>query len=204
MGKMTEFGTKIDSLVSTDRLCNLIRFSQKCATLPGYIAELGVYGGGSLEILAKFNPGKDILAFDSFEGVPAPSQHDLHNEGDFGGLNARNIVGYFALVYPAVRIFKGFIPKVFEGLDGNTRFAFTHIDLDMYESIYAALDFIVPRTNEGGIILLDDYKVKSTPGCQKAIEEFFEAAKTQVQYRSELKYWDVENAPSHYQYLIVV
>lgn len=201
---MEMFGTKIQSLLSTDRICNLIKYSNYCASLPGYIAEFGCFRGGSLEILAKYNPGVNILGVDSFEGVPAASENDFHQEGDFGGIDSRAIIGYFSMVYPNVKIIKGFIPKVLEFFDEHTRFSFTHVDLDMYESIKHALDFIFPRTLDGGMILFDDYKVRSTPGCQVAIEEFF-AVRPDVPYKfaGELKFWDAEDAPSHKQYLIV-
>lgn len=200
---MTQFGTNIDTLLSTDRLLNLIKYSN-IAAKGGYIAEFGVYRGGSLEVLARFNPGIDILAVDSFEGVPRESEHDYHREGNFGGVDYHAIAGYFKMMYPAVRIFKGFLPKVFEVFDDNVRFSFTHLDLDMYNSIKHALDFVFPRTLDGGIILLDDYMVRDTPGCKIAIDEFFaERPDVPCHFRDELRYWETESAPSHKQYLIV-
>lgn len=200
---MTKFGTVIDTLLSDARVANLIKYSTLSAG-PGYIAEFGVFRGGSLEILAKYNPGRDIIAVDSFQGVPPASEHDYHQEGDFSsGVDVRNIIGYFSMMYPSVRIVKGFIPKVFDFFDNHSRFSFVHIDLDMYESIYQTLDFVLPRTNDGGIILLDDYKINSTPGCKKAIDEFFEKTDFQVKHRQELKFWDAEDAPTVNQYLII-
>ncbi len=200
---MTLFGTNIVSLLSVDKICNLIKYSCQCAHLPGYIAEFGVFRGGSLELLSKFNPGKDIIGLDSFSGVPAGTEHDYHQEGDFGGIDSRAIIGYFNTVYPAVRIVKGFLPKAFEYFDTHTRFCFTHIDLDMYESIYNCLDFVVPRTVEGGMILLDDYKENSTPGCKKAIEDFFKNFNPDVSYHGEVMLYDSEKSKSCKQYLIV-
>lgn len=202
---MTQFGTKIETLLDGGRIANLIKYSQYCAPLPGYVAEWGVYSGGSLEILAKYNPGKDIIAVDSFQGMPPVTDGvDFHKEHDFNMVDFSAINGYFKMMYPAVRIVKGFIPEVFHFFDEHTRFAFSHIDLDLYKSIKDTLDFVFPRTTEGGMILLDDYKVRSTPGCEKAIDEFFaERPDVPVTYRSELKYWDSETAKSHYQYLII-
>jgi hypothetical protein len=46
--------------------------------------------------------------------------------------------------------------------------------------------------------------VRTTPGCEKAIEEFFaERPDVPYAYRGELLYWGKENSPSHKQYLIV-
>lgn len=197
---MKVFGNNIDTLLDIGRAANLIRLSNQCSSLGGYIAELGVYAGGSLEILAKYNPGVNIIGIDSFEGVPPASPHDIHQEGDFGGVNARNIIGYFSMMYPSVRIMKGFIPKIFEAFDGDTRFSFTHVDLDMYDSVRHACDFIFPRTLTGGMILFDDYKVGSTPGATKAIDEFF--ADKECKFKGELCYY--EGGPSHHQYLVTI
>lgn len=202
---MTQFGTHIETLLSTDRICNLIKYSNASAGLGGYILECGIYQGGSLELLAKYNPEVNIMAIDSFEGVPQETEgKDYHRLGDFGeGVNFHAIAGFFKMVYPRVRIVKGFIPKAFEYFDGHTTFCFCHIDLDMYQSIKDALDFCVPRLAPGGMILLDDWKQKSTPGCQLAVEDFFNEHDVPVKHRGELKYWDADDAKPHYQYLIV-
>lgn len=201
---MSPFGNKIPSLLSTDRIANMIKYSH-IAKRGGYFAEFGMYQGGSLEILARFNPSIEIIAVDSFEGLPKESEHDFHRLGDFGGLDFYAIAGYFKMMYPNVRIIKGFIPKAFDFFDEATKFSFTHVDLDLYESIKASIDFLLPRTIEGGIILIDDYKVNSTPGCEKAINEFFEEhTEAVVYFRGELSYWgDSDNAKSNNQYLIV-
>lgn len=202
---MTQYGTYIDTLLSSDRVANLIKYSQYCASLPGYIGEFGVFRGGSLEILAKYNPGKDILAIDSFTGVPRETDGvDVHREGDFSdGVNYHKIAGFFGLAYPQVRIFRGYSPAVFDAFDTHTHFCFVHLDVDMFSSVLHALDFFLPRMLEGGIILCDDFRQRSTPGAEKAINDFFSNIDIKVKYRGELKYWDDENAPTHYQYLIV-
>jgi O-methyltransferase len=202
---MTPFGTTIPSLLDNGRIANLIKYSNYCAALPGYLCEMGVFSGGSLEILAKYNPGKDIMALDSFVGMPPVTEGvDYHREHDFNMVDFAAISGFFKMLYPHVRLVKGMIPKVFEYFDEHTRFAFTHIDLDLFQSIKDALDFVFPRTLEGGMILLDDFKIRSTPGCEKALIEFFEARPDiEITYKGELKYWDNYGAKSHNQYLIV-
>lgn len=200
----TQFGTKLQTLLSTDRICNLIKYSNLLQHHGGYFAEFGVYAGGSLEILALHNPNTEILAFDSFEGLPKPSEHDFHNKGDFRDVNVDNINGYFKMIYPRVRIVKGFSPQCFM-IAKKEKFSFTHVDVDLYQSVLDALDFFLPRTLTGGIILLDDYKVDSTPGCEKAIEKFFEEESNveMVANDEELKYFSDGQYISHHQYLIV-
>lgn len=196
---MNPFGNKIDSLLDSSRLANLIRYSNM-AVRGGYISEWGIFRGGSLEILARYNSGVSILAVDSFEGVGEASEHDYHQAGDFGGINARSIIGYFEMVYPSVRIIKGWIPKVFEYFDDKTFFSFSHVDLDMYDAVRHTSDFLFPRTLKGGIILYDDYNVRSTPGATKAIDEFY--ADKECAFKGELKLYP--DGPSHNQYLVVI
>ncbi len=203
---MTRFSTHLETLLSPDRICNLIKYSNLCQDLGGYIAEFGVYSGGSLEILAQHNPNNEILAFDSFAGLPAPSEFDFHRKGEFGKISYDDIAGYFAMIYPRVRIIKGFSPKVFDVCDSNVRFSFAHADVDLYQSVKDALDFFLPRMLTNGILLFDDYKVSSTPGCEKAIEElnadrYFDRF---ISHREELKYFSKEDSKSHHQYLIMV
>lgn len=198
----TQFSTHIPTLLSTDRICNLIKYSNLLQNHGGYFAEFGVFSGGSLEILARHNANTEILAFDSFEGLPQPSDKDYHNKGDFRDVNVDNIVGYFKMIYPRVRIVKGFSPKVFQ-LAKSQKFSFVHVDADLYQSVLDALNFFVPRMLTGGMILLDDYRVESTPGCEEAIDDYF-GSNPEVSHREELRYHAGQNAKSHYQYLIVV
>lgn len=191
----------LPTLLSTDRLCNLIKYSQLCAPLGGYIAEFGVYTGGSLEVLAKHNRTTEIIGIDSFQGLPKPSEHDYHQEGDFSeGVNFQKIYGYFGMMYNNVRLVKGFAPKVWEYFDEHTRFSFVHTDVDLFESVMSALDFFLPRLLTGGIMIVDDYKVRSTPGCEKAITEFFTNHDVSTQFRQEELFYYA--GKSHHQYLI--
>lgn len=168
---MNQFA-RLDTLLSTDRVCNLIKYSTRCANIAGEMVEFGVYRGGSLEILAKFNPNKTIFGIDSFMGVPAPSNQDnYHKEGDFSDVDYAAISGYFKMLYPNVRIIRGFSPGVFNFFDQpGTAFSFVHVDVDMYQSVMDAIAFFWKRMMPGGMILFDDYGFGSTLGAKTAID----------------------------------
>jgi len=180
--------TELETLLDVPRITNLISYSARCQNLDGLMVEAGMYKGGSLDILSKFNPNNQFFGFDSFEGLPETSEHDLHVAGEFGGID--HLAGYFRFVRHNVRIVKGFIPKTFKIFGKHQKFSFVHIDLDLYQSILDSLDFFVPRMSEGGIIILDDYNFDSTPGCKTAIDEFFSNEEIKVSYRNELTYSD--------------
>ncbi len=196
---MNTFGN-LPTLLSLDRICNLIKYSTACSGLGGYMASFGVYKGGSLEIIAKFSPGVDIVGIDSFQGFPPTSEHDFHVEGEFADTDAPTITGYMKWMHPNVKVLKGFSPKVFEYFEPNVRFCFVYIDVDLYQSVLDGLDFFLPRMHEGGIILMDDYKVRSCPGVEVAVNEFFANESNACSYRGELLYHEGGN--SHFQYLI--
>lgn len=196
--------TSLETLLSQDRIANLIKYSHYATRLEGAIAEFGVWRGGSLELLAKLNPDKDIFGIDSFEGLPVPTAgKDFHNEGDFADVNYLPVVGYFKMLYPQVRMLKGFSPNVFKYFDENILFKLVHIDVDLYQSVLDGLTFFVPRMVAGGVIILDDYKVRSTPGCEIAINEYFSNPYHEVTHREELKYFLTESSDSNNQYLII-
>lgn len=190
--------TNLQTLLSIDRICNLIKYSTLTNGIDGYIVSFGVYKGGSVELLAKFNPQRDIIGIDSFQGLPEATDADLHVKGDFDGVDSSAMTGYFRIMHPNVKLLKGFSPDVFKFFDSNVRFSFVEIDVDMYSSVKDGLDFFFPRMSQGGIILIDDYKQGSTPGCEKAVHEFM-SEKT-CEYHGELEYY---KGVSHKQYLIV-
>lgn len=107
--------------------------------------------------------GKDVVAFDTFEGVKGAGEFDLHEDGDYNGQDVSEyIVG--------AEIVKGFVPDTFAGRDDKISFA--HLDMDIYSPTKSALEYIFPRLLDGGMIVLDDYGFWTTPGVKKAVDEF--------------------------------
>lgn len=192
--------TKLPTLLSLDRLCNLVMYSHRCAAQhpQGIIAEFGVYKGGSLEALARTNPDRAVYGIDSFQGLPEANEHDYHVEGEFADVDYLGMVGYFKVMYPNVRILKGFSPSVFGFFDEHCKFSFVHLDVDLYQSIKDALEFFWDRMLPGGHILFDDYGFTSTPGVKKAIEEWL--PEKELKFAGQLAYPDGELMK---QYLII-
>ncbi len=65
----------------------------------------------------------------------------------------------------------GFFPASTAGLD-ELRFSFVHLDLDLYDSTIAALEWFWPRLASGGILLSHDYPLAD--GVVRAFHEFFD------------------------------
>jgi hypothetical protein len=68
---------------------------------------------------------------------------------------------------------KGWIPAPFKKIE-NARFCYTHIDVDLAEPTRDSIEFLWPRLNPGGVMVLDDYGGMGYPGAKRAIDAFFE------------------------------
>lgn len=142
--------------------------------LPGDVAEVGVYKGGTARMLAKvFAPtGKTVHLFDTFAGMPpVDPTKDLHKESDFGDVSLEGVRHYLRDC-PNVRLYQGFFPETASPIADAT-FCFVHADVDIYRSVLDCCRFFYPRLVPGGVIVFDDYGRNSCPGAKHAVDEFF-------------------------------
>jgi hypothetical protein len=159
------------TLVTRDRCFMLYQFARHIASLPGEIAELGVYKGGTAKILAKACPTKRVHLFDTFEGMPATDEvKDIHKAGDFNDTSLEAVRSFLSDC-PNVDFHPGYFPESIAGLE-DLRFALAYIDADIYQSTKDALEFFYPRMVPGGIMVFDDYEWPRCPGVKLALEEF--------------------------------
>src|SRR3984957_10366907 len=148
------------TLVSPDRCYVLLTLLRQALKINADIAECGVYRGGTAamiaRVMAESGSSKKLYLFDTFSGMPkTDAVRDLHRAGDFADTSAEDVERFVNEPKIAV-IRKGFIPETFVGLEPD-RFAFAHIDVDIYKSIIDSLEFIWPRLMPGGFIVFDDY-----------------------------------------------
>lgn len=154
-------------------LYNLYRLALNTAKLTGDIAEVGVYRGGSAKLICSVKNGKALHLFDTFEGMPkVRPELDRHKAGDFSDTSLEAVRQYLS-GYPGVHFYKGFFPDSAASLAKDARFSLVHLDVDIYESTRAGLDFFYPRMTPGGLLLSHDYRSISCPGVKKAFDEFF-------------------------------
>jgi len=147
----------------------------KTQKLPGEIAEVGVFRGGSAKLIAETS-GKPIHLFDTFEGLPdltGEDRPDQFRKGDYSAA-LENVERYLES-YPNVILYKGFFPTT-AGPVADKWFSFVHLDVDLYRPTLESLAFFYPRMTRGGIIIGHDYR--DIPrfhdsGVKKAFDEFF-------------------------------
>lgn len=145
-------------------LYNLVKQTEK---IEGDIAEVGVYKGGSAQIICEARGKKPVYLFDTFSGLPS-TEGELY-KGQFYATYEE--VKNRLKDYPNVYIYKGLFPDS-AGPIKDKKFSFVHLDVDLSESSIDCLSFFYNRMTKGGMILSHDWGVVETD-ARKAYEEFF-------------------------------
>lgn len=159
------------AIVEAERCYVLHRLAKQSRAVPGALAEVGVYRGGTAYILARTRPDARIYLFDTFEGMPTVDPAlDLHRQGDFGDTSI-GAVQEFVGTENAIFV-KGVFPESARGLE-HERFALVHADCDIYSSVRACCEWFYPRLVRGGVLVFDDYGQLTCPGAKRAVDEFF-------------------------------
>ena len=192
----------------------IIEALAKTKTIEGDICEFGVAQGCTSTLMANEikEQDKNLHLFDSFEGLPKPSSKDQLKDDIFslGSINAYTGTMSFSetmvvsklkeLSFPEKRyiIHKGFI----EGLIQKDKkmpkkVSFAYIDFDLYEPITIALNFLDKVTENGAIIIVDDYDYFST-GSKIAVDEFVKGK------NMNRKIYDIEIPDSIYGHFAIL
>jgi O-methyltransferase len=143
--------------------------------VPGDLVDCGVWNGGSTLLLASGAPSRDAWAFDSFEGLPEPTEVDPDYArewvGKLVGSEQRLRQGFrdYGLENP-LHVVKGWfedtLPAQASKID---RIAVLHVDADWYESVALVLRTLYPKLTPGGWVIVDDYRTWS--GAKLAVDE---------------------------------
>lgn len=169
---MTQYPLSIteNTLVDYPRLDIITDLLNQVAHLPGSIAEVGVYKGGTAKLICSLTP-KHVFLYDTFAGMPPVSSIDLHKEGDFADTSVAHVERLLA-DHDNFSIHKGLFPASVGSELDFVGFAFVHLDVDIYNSVRDCLTFFTPRMLKGGFIVLDDYNEPNCPGAKLATDEF--------------------------------
>lgn len=172
--------------------------------LAGPVVEMGVYTGGGTFLLATILDSvaskRAVLAVDSFEGLPSPTEQDRvpsknntvhYVEGMFSEASYEMLT--FLLDAwghgQRVRVFKGFFEQVLTSPHFPTGpFSMVVIDPDQYAGTKLCLEFFYPRMEPGGLIFVDDYRGTLAEGVNKAVDEFL-VDKPEVMEQGGLTMW---------------
>lgn len=178
----------------------IVQALAKCKDVPGDVCEFGVAQGETSALIAneiaQFS-NKFFHLFDSFEGLPKPSEMDQLKDDIFSLGDIEAYAGTMscpesmvrsrleALGFPMEKyvVHKGFIEKLINDKEGfPKKVCFAYVDFDFYKPIKIALDFLHGVSPTGAIIIVDDYDFFST-GAKTAVDEFIDAhASTDTSY----------------------
>ena len=178
------------TLLSESRLFSLYCLAKQICVedVPGNFVECGTCKGGSAALLAfvikHYSQRPRVLyTFDTFEGMPAPTEIDRHqgipaNLTDFGEGTLKapisenldkicELLQVKDIVVPVKGLFAQTLPK-YKSAIGNI--AFLHADADWYESTMDIFNTLYDRVIPNGFIQVDDYG--HWEGCKQALHDF--------------------------------
>lgn len=158
-----------NTLISQDRLDTFDTLREQLKEVDGLVAEVGVYKGGSLKVLAKLFDDTAILGFDTFEGLPKEQwiESEIHEPGDFHDTTLREVTEFLHDCSNVV-LKQGLFPSSAKGLE-DYRFKLVHLDMDFYSGTKLAIEWFWPRMESGGVIVFDDFMWPNCPGILQAL-----------------------------------
>lgn len=165
-----------ETLVTNNEGYNIYSFVKSLSKMEGDIAEVGTYKGGSAKLICLAKGNKKLHLFDTFEGLPTPSDIDkgFFRKGEYK--SEIEILKEYLNEFNKVYYYKGWFQNT-SSLIKNRKFSFVNLDVDLYEGTLFALQFFYGRMNKGGLIVVHDY---NAPGIKKAVSNFLKDKKEAV------------------------
>lgn len=191
---------------SKETLLHTQEMAQKFLHEKGVFVECGVAAGAQIIAMRSGAPGKIIHAFDSFEGIPLPSNRDNQMPGikilteyertSLPDPGKQSLVTTGATSV-SIENFKEHLINSGAGLDNiiihegwfedtiaksdTGPIAVLRLDGDLYNSTFVCLQYLFERVIPGGCVIIDDWQL---PGCRSACEEYF----TLINYEPDYKF----------------
>lgn len=163
------------SLVDPNRMLMLWNIAQTCAQrADGAMLEVGVYRGGTAQLLREAVPDRAFVCIDTFAGHPTPNaaeDHPNHWEGRFSETSRDEVEALFdGHDNPPTILqceFSAERPPVLP-----LKLCFAHVDVDLHDGTRAAFERLWPLLEVGGAIVCDDYGFDDCPGAKTAVRRF--------------------------------
>lgn len=187
------------TMTSPERIaavCDAVRYVN-AARISGAYVECGVWRGGSsmaaaIAFLSAGITDRNFYLFDTFEGMPEPTEHDLRasdkaeaveilrkshqSEKIWCKASIEDVMANMASTeYPNSRVHycRGMVEQTLPK-HAPDQIAILRLDTDWYESTRHELEHLYPRLSPGGVLIIDDYGYWA--GARKAVDEYFAAS----------------------------
>ncbi len=155
-----------------------LRYAARLVQVPGMALEFGVASGHTLRLMVEGLPGRKVVGFDVFTGLP-----ETWRTGFPAGAFAQKLLPDVPGADLVVGLFDESLPGFLAEHDEPV--AFLHLDADLYSSTRTVLDLVGPRLVAGSVVLFDEYF--NYPGWQagehRAWQEYVE--RTGLTFRYE-------------------
>ncbi len=147
------------------------------------VVECGVWkGGASFALMGLLPECSEFHLFDSFEGLPEPTERDglrasqLSKENLF--VNGRNYSSEDEVIDSIIefgfsdraKVHKGWFDETVRPENIHRPIGLLRLDGDWYDSTRVVLDRLFAFVAPGGLVILDDYF--DWPGCSQAVHDF--------------------------------
>jgi len=195
-----EFGSEFLALWRLISGCTIVSLERAYATyracryvarykIDGCFAECGVFKGGmamlAAAVFAKYaDAARDILLFDTFSGMTAPSEKDMSRHGVSAATYDPELVksslgdvrrNLAKIGYPSqhLHFIEGDVCATLRNpVNVPNSIAILRLDTDWYDSTRIELEVLYEKVSPGGVVLIDDYGYWL--GARKAVDEFIE------------------------------
>lgn len=200
---------------SKETLMFSYEMAKKYSNTTGVYVECGVAAGAQIIAMAHGAPNKTIYAFDSFQGIPLPSNRDdqmpgirkltsdeikkLPNPGQqvlesTGATSVSENDFWEHLHNSGIEYFgrlhtvKGWFEDTVPTAVHINDIAILRLDGDLYNSTRVCLLHLFPKVIEGGVVIIDDWSLK---GCRDACNDYFDSIyrKPDWQFISNIAYF---------------
>lgn len=218
-----EYASKI-AYSSLDVLQFSYLMAKKYANKKGVFAEFGVAAGAQIIAMAAGAPKKKIYAFDSFLGIPTPSNKDDQYPGirflskseqnalpdpgkqvlESSGATVVSLDDFnnhiklsgvnFENIIPVQGWFENTVPVMSETIDP---ISILRLDGDLYNSTYVCLKYMYPKLTKDGVCIIDDWAL---PGCREAVFNYFVSIGKPLFENYEVQFIIDENSTVAYWY----
>lgn len=148
----------IDILITEYESFILTESVKAVSDLSGDIVEVGVYKGGSAELICKEKGDKVLHLFDTWEGIVSTSPEDLLTHSRFSPgryLASLEETKKRLEPYSNVLFYKGEFPETYQ--NNIDKISLLNLDVDLYKPTKFALEILWDKIEVGGIIVLHDY-----------------------------------------------